>query len=208
MGSVPSFLHLVQGCFLLALYKHHFISSGTAPHLGCPPPPTAPSSLLAQFNFQPWYFFLARDNLRWKQFHRLVTHRVIIISIRAPGARAEGREQRVDPARQSAALVGGGAGAPSSCLGSWLSFSQGSGYTSPRSLCVCRVRGRGGVRDGWTWVYTAGSLTGEGALGSSHLRLGSGRGSEGEEGRRAHVSLLWRTRVLTCHSVSLGPCGL
>lgn len=87
-----------------------------------------PSSLLAQFNFQPWYFFLARDNLRWKQFHRLVTHQVIIISIWAPGARVEEtRRKRVDPARQRAALLDGrgGMGAPSSVSG----VSQGPEFS-------------------------------------------------------------------------------
>lgn len=108
-GSVCSFLCVRQGRFLPTLHKHYFISgryfSPTAP---------TPSGLLAQFNFQPWYFSPARDNLRWKQFHRLVTHRVIIISIRTPGARAEGRKEELIQPGGEQPLGAGGWGAPSS----------------------------------------------------------------------------------------------
>lgn len=80
-----------------------------------PPPCSHPSGLPAQFNFQPWYFSPARDNLRWKQFHRLVTHWVIIISIWAPGVRAEGRKELIQPGGELP-MGAGGWGAPTSCF--------------------------------------------------------------------------------------------
>lgn len=115
---MPNLFYFARGRFMLALGKPYLISRRylSPPARPVLPPAPASSSLLAQFNFQPWYFFLARDNLRWKQFHRLVTHWVIIISIRAPAARAEGTEERVDPARRRAALVYRRCGRPSSLL--------------------------------------------------------------------------------------------
>lgn len=85
-----------QGRIFPTLRKHYFISCAGFSHLRPLLPPSAPtpSGLLAQFNFHSWYFSPARDNLRWKQFHRLVTHRVIIISIPAPRARAEERKEK------------------------------------------------------------------------------------------------------------------
>lgn len=141
---MSNLIYLAQGRFLPTLHKPHLISCR---YLFPPAPsslllPPLPSSLLAQFNFQPWYFFLARDNLRWKQFHRLVTHQVIIISIRAPGARAEGTEERVDPARQrTASLDGEGrCGRTLLCFSLLVGVSQGPEFSD--SLCLVSGKGQ------------------------------------------------------------------
>lgn len=103
-----------QGRIFPTLHKHYFISCGGFSHLRplLPPPAPTPSGLLAQFNFHSWYFSPARDNLRWKQFHRLVTHRVIIISIPAPGARAEERKEKTRSSQAKSSLWGLGLGRP------------------------------------------------------------------------------------------------
>lgn len=97
-GSVVSLC--LPGHIFPTLHKHYFISWGLLTSArSSPPPAPTPSGLLARFNFHSWPFHSARD-LRWKQFHRLVTHRVIIIGIPAPGegGRKEERQLPVQPA--------------------------------------------------------------------------------------------------------------